>query len=361
MHLMKQIVYALVIFFPLVATAQPQRRPALSSPDVHPDHSVTFRYYSRTAQRVYVSGEFLKAPVKMSKDTSGIWSVTVPPVTPEIYPYSFWVDSVQIADPNNTYIFANERFKRSLVDVPGDQPLIHALQNVPHGKISYCYYKSSTLGTTRTLLVYTPPGFSANEKTKYPVLYLVHGGSDTEETWTKVGRANLIADNLIAQRKAKPLIIVMPYGNVRPSPMGDFTKDVVNDIIPFVEANYPVIKESKGRAIAGFSVGGGQTLNIGLTNADKFAYVCSYAPYTATDEFKKNFSKWSPDASTMNRQLKLFTISVGTEDFLYESVKQDIAMFNEKQLNLQTFIVPGGHTWMNCKLFLANSLQQLFK
>ena len=358
---MKQIVYTLLVFLPLAANAQPQRRPALSSPDVHADHRITFRYFSRTAQRVYVSGEFLKAPVKMNQDTSGVWSVTVPPVIPEIYPYSFWVDSVQIADPNNTYLFANERFKRSIVDVPGDQPLIHALQNVPHGKVSYCYYKSSTLGTTRTLLVYTPPGFNAYKTTKYPVLYLVHGGSDTEETWTKVGHANLIADNLIAQGKARPMIIVMPYGNVRPSPMADFTKDVVNDIIPFVEANYPVIKNSNGRAIAGFSVGGGQTLNIGLTNPDKFAYVCSYAPYTETDEFKKNFSNWSPDASATNKQLKLFTISVGTEDFLYERVKQNIAMFRDKKLNLETFIVPGGHTWMNCKLFLANSLQQLFK
>jgi enterochelin esterase-like enzyme len=358
---MKLLAYSLLILLPLTAIAQPQRRPAVSSPDVHPDHSITFRYYSRTAQRVSVSGEFLKAPVKMTKDTSGVWSVTVPPVTPEIYPYSFWVDSVQMADPNNTYIFANERFKRSLVDIPGDQPLVHALQNVPHGKVSYCYYKSSTLGTTRTLLVYTPPGFIASEKTKYPVQYLIHGGSDTEETWTKVGRANLIADNLIAQGKAKPMIIVMPYGNVRPRPMPEFTTDVVNDIIPFIEANYPVIKESKGRAIAGFSVGGGQTLNIGLTNTDKFAYVCSYAPYTGTDEFKKNFTNWSPDASAMNKQLKLFTISVGTEDFLYESVKQNIAMFQEKQLDLKPFIVPGGHTWMNCKLFLANSLQQIFK
>lgn len=290
-----------------------------------------------------------------------MWSITVPPVTPDIYPYSFWVDSVQIADPNNTYIFANERFKRSIVDVPGDQPLIHSLQDVPHGKISYRYYTSSTLGTTRTLLVYTPPGFNANTNRKYPVLYLIHGGSDTEETWTKVGRTNLIADNLIAQGKAEPMIIVMPYGNVRPKPMADFTKDVVHDIIPFVEANYPVISESNGRAVAGFSVGGGQTLNIGLTNTDKFAYVCSYAPYTATEEFTKNFTSWSPDASLINKQLKLFTISVGTEDFLYESVKQNIAMFKEKNLNLETLIVPGGHTWMNCKLFLANSLQQLFK
>jgi enterochelin esterase family protein len=353
--------FFLSILILVSVTAFAQRPPALHSPEVHSDHSITFRYFSKKASKVTLSGEFLKLPLSMSKVTSGIWSITVPPVTPDIYPYSFWVDSVQIADPNNTYIFANERFKRSIVDVPGDQPLVHSLQNVPHGKISYHYYKSATLGTTRPLLVYTPPGFNPIGKTKYPVLYLIHGGSDTEETWTKVGRANLIADNLIAQGKAKPMIIVMPYGNVRPSPMPDFTKDMISDIIPFVEANYPVIKESKGRAIAGFSVGGGQTINIGLTNPDKFAYVCSYAPYTATDEFKKNFTDWSPNAAQLNKQLQLFTISVGTEDFLYEPVKQNIAMFQEKNLKVEPLIVPGGHTWMNCKLFLASSLPQLFK
>ena len=358
---MNRISFIVITLLITSITTSAQRPPAISSPDVHADKSITFRYFSRKAQKVWLTGEFLSAPVAMQKDTSGIWSVNIPPVKPDIYPYSLWVDSVQIADPNNTYIFANERFKRSLVDVPGDQPLTHSLQNVPHGKISYCYYKSATLGITRTLLVYTPPGFNANGKTKYPVLYLIHGGSDTEETWTKVGRANLIADNLIAQGKAKPMIIVMPYGNVRPKPMPDFTKDVINDIIPFIEANYPVVTNSSGRAVAGFSVGGGQTLNIGLTNADKFAYVCSYAPYTATEEFKKNFANWSPDVTAMNKQLKLFTISVGTEDFLYESVKQNIAMFKEKNVELETLIVPGGHTWMNCKLFLANSLQQLFK
>lgn len=358
---MQRIIYIFLGIMLTGVTLMGQRPPAISSPDVHPDHSITFRYFSRNAKKVTLSGEFLTAPVALTKDTSGIWSVTVPPVKPDIYPYSFMVDSVQIADPSNTYIFANERFKRSIVDVPGDQPLIHSLQNVPHGKISYRYYKSTTLGTTRPLLIYTPPGYDANGKTKYPVLYLIHGGSDTEETWTKVGHSNLIADNLIAQGKAKPMIIVMPYGNVRPSPMPDFTKDVVSDIIPFVEANYQVQKESKGRAVAGFSVGGGQTLNIGLTNTDKFAYVCSYAPFTATEEFKKNFSEWSPNAETMNKQLKLFTISVGTEDFLYESVKQNIAMFQEKKIKLEPLIVSGGHTWMNCKLFLTNSLQQLFK
>jgi enterochelin esterase-like enzyme len=358
---MKHTFNILSLFLATGLTANAQRPPSISSPDVHPDHSITFRYYSRTAQHVTVSGEFLKTPVPLVKDTSGIWTVTVPPVQPDIYPYSFMADSVQLADPNNTYIFANERFKRSIVDVPGDSPLIHSLQNVPHGAISYRYYTSSTLGTARQLLVYTPPGFKADGKKKYPVLYLIHGGSDTEETWTKVGRANLIADNLIAQGKAVPMIIVMPYGNVRPKPMPDFTKDVINDIIPFIEANYPVFTDSRHRAVAGFSVGGGQTLNIGLTNTDRFAYVCSYAPFTATEEFQKNFTNWVPDAEKINKDLKMFTISVGTDDFLYNSVKQNIAMFEEKKIKFKSYIVPGGHTWMNCKKYLATTLTEIFK
>ena len=358
---MNRLIYIFMVVAAACSNASAQRPPSLNSPDVHADHSVTFKYYSRNAKKVSVSGEFLAAPVPMVKDTAGIWSVTIPSIKPDIYPYSFWVDSVQIADPNNTYVFANERFKRSIVDIPGDQPLVHSLQHVPHGKVSYHYYKSSTLGTTRTLLVYTPPGFKANEKTKYPVLYLIHGGSDTEETWTKVGRANLIADNLVAQGKARPMIIVMPYANVMPSPREKFTSDMMQDIIPFVEATYPVITDSKSRAIAGFSVGGGQTLNIGLTHPDKFAYVYSYAPYTATDEFRRNFTHWTPDANVMNKQLKVFSISIATDDFLYESVKQNIAMFKEKKLKLDTLIVPGGHTWMNCRLYLANTLQQVFK
>jgi len=358
---MKKFRFIIPILIFACFSSKAQRAPLLNSPEVHADHSITFRLYARNAQKVWLDAQFLSKPQSLTKDTSGIWSITVSPVKPDIYPYSFWVDTVQVADPNNTLIFANERFKHSLVDIPGDQPLIHALQNVPHGKISYRYYNSKALDTIRTLLVYTPPGFEINSSTKYPVLYLIHGGSDTEETWTKVGHANLIADNLIAQGKAKSMIIVMPYGNVRPKPMSDFTKDVMNDIIPFIEANYPVLTDSKNRAVAGFSVGGGQTLNIGLTNTDKFAYVCSFAPYTATEEFKKLFTNWSPDTALMNKQLKLFKISVGTQDFLFESVKQNIAMFKEKGLNVEPYIVDGGHTWMNCKLYLTTTLQQLFK
>ncbi len=353
-----QLFIALVL---LATSVLAQRNPVIVSPELGPGNSVTFRFSAKNVKEVLLEAQFLKDKLPMQKDEAGVWSVTVNSIKPDIYPYCFWVDNTQVNDPNNTAIFANERFKHSLVEIPGDKPLVHSLQNVPHGKISYRYYNSKTLGTTRPLLVYTPPGFDASGKTKYPVLYLIHGGSDTEETWTKVGKANLIADNLIAQGKAKPMIIVMPYGNVRPKPMPDFTPDVINDVIPFVENNYPVLTDSKNRAIAGFSVGGGQTLNIGLTNTDKFAYVCSYAPYPETEEFRKNFATYSPDAAKMNKQLKLFTISVGTDDFLYESVKNNIAMFKSKGLNLEGYIVDGGHTWMNCKLYLAQTLQQLFK
>lgn len=358
---MKKYIYTVFILFLSVQFAIAQRAPRLSSPDVSSDNSVTFRYYSPNSKNVLLSTEILKEPIALTKDDKGIWTVTLSKVKPDIYPYSFIVDGVETEDPNNTYVFANERFKRSIVDVPGNKPLIHSLKNVPHGKISYRFYNSKTLNKTRRVLVYTPPGFNRQESKKYPVLYLIHGGSDTEETWTKVGKANLIADNLIAEGKAKSMIIVMPYGNVRPAPMPDFTKDIINDIIPFIESNYPVYNDSEHRAIAGFSVGGGQTLNIGFTNTDKFSYISSYAPYTATEEFAKNFTNWNPDAKKINEQLKLFTISVGTEDFLYESVKGNISMFKNKKIDIETLIVPGGHTWMNCKLFLANTLQQLFK
>lgn len=349
-----------LLSLPLIVMAQQRTIPYIS-PEVHPDKTVTFRISAPNASDVKLDSQITGEPQQMTRDENGIWSVKTGPVTPDIYPYCFVVDNIQVADPVNPLIFANERFKFSLVDIPGDQPLIHSVQNVPHGNVSYRYYNSSTLGRTRTLVIYTPPGFEQNDKTRYPVLYLIHGGSDTEETWTKVGRANVIADNLIAQGKARPMIIVMPYANVMPAGRDGFTRDVLDDIVPFIEANYPVLADSRNRAVAGFSVGGGQTLNIGLMNPDKFAWVCSYAPYTATEEFRNNFANWSPDAAKINNQLKLFSISIATEDFLYESVKENIEMFKSRNLKLQTLIVPGGHTWMNCKLYLANTLQQLFR
>ncbi|MDX9782882.1 MAG: alpha/beta hydrolase-fold protein [Bacteroidales bacterium] len=356
---MKNILLTLIIFVSS-GTFLTAQRPSVISPEVHSDNSVTFRFYARNAQSVSLDTEILPAPVKMTKDDSGVWSITIPPVKPDIYPYSFQVDGIEVNDPNNTYVFSNEGFKHSLVDIKGDKPLVHSLQNVPHGKISYRSYNTAQ-NRTGTLLIYTPPGFDINGKTEYPVLYLIHGGSDTEETWTKVGRANLIADNLIAQGEAKPMIIVMPYANTGLMMSNAFGNDMINNIIPFIESNYPVLTDRNNRAITGFSVGGGATLNIGLMNLDKFAYVCAYAPYTQTPEFRANFGDWNPDVATYNNQLKKFSIYVGESDQYIGIVNGAITLFNEKGLNLETMVVPGGHTWMNCKLFLATTLPQLFK
>ena len=149
----------------------------------------------------------------MTKGAQGMWTVTVGPIKPDVYPYNFVVDGISVMDPANEYFFTNERFKGSLLDVQDNPPLIHALQDVPHGSVNYEYYPAA-VGTTGTLVIYTPPGYDENSAKKYPVFYLISGTTDTEETWFKVGKANLILDNLIAEGKAVPMIIVMPYGNV---------------------------------------------------------------------------------------------------------------------------------------------------
>jgi enterochelin esterase-like enzyme len=217
-----------------------------------------------------------------------------------MYPYSFQVDGVTVMDPANVAFFPNERFKASLVDMPGDKPLIHAMRNVPHGSVTYEYYPAIE-GSTGSLVVYTPPGYSKNHTEKYPVFYLISGTTDTEETFFKVGRTNLILDNLIAEGKAKPMIIVMPYGNPiatiatqqgksKPSDPTSregadavnrakmFETDLTQYIIPYIEKNYRTVSNRDSRAIGGFSRGGGQTLRAAFGNMDKFAWSAATAP-----------------------------------------------------------------------------------
>ena len=180
---MKKIIHTVFILLISFQMVNAQRAPRLSSPDVDKNNNVTFRYFAPNAKEVLLSTEIVAEQIAMKKDEQGVWTTTIKKVTPDIYPYSFKVDGIEVADPNNTYVFANERFKRSIVDIPGNKPLAHSLRDVPHGKVTYRYYNSKTLNTTRRLLVYTPPGFDMQDKTKkYPVLYLIHGGSDTEET-----------------------------------------------------------------------------------------------------------------------------------------------------------------------------------
>jgi enterochelin esterase family protein len=308
----------------------------------------------------------------MTKDANGIWTITLGPVEPEIYPYSFIVDGIQVADPKNSWIFPNEGFQNSVIEIPDATPKVYSIQNVPHGTVSYRYYYSKELGT-RPLVIYTPPGYEQNVNEKYPVFFLLHGTTDTEETWTKVGRANIILDNLIAQGKAKPMIIVMPYGRAFPvitkesgslrnwENLQEFQKDFKNYILPFVENNYRVKPGPEYKAIAGFSGGGGTSLYIGLGNPDLFAYVCGYAPGMLQSEFDRNNAVPFANPELTNKRLKLFWLGCGKEDSLYGVLQQYLKVLDEKKIKYQSFITDGGHTWMNCKKFLNETAPLLFK
>jgi enterochelin esterase-like enzyme len=366
-----------------LATGQPPRGPLVISPQVNADKTVTFRYLARTANLVKLSAQFNKAPVDMTKDTAGIWSVTVGPVQPDIYPYSFNVDGVTVMDPANVAFFANERFKASLVDIPGDTPLVHSVQPVPHGTVTYEYYPMAE-GVTGSLVVYTPPGYEKDASKKYPVFYLISGTTDTEETWFKVGKTNFILDNLIASGRAKPMIIVMPYGNVEArvseqrgrakpgDPAGrdnsdavarakQFEDDLVQQVIPYIEKNYRAIPDRLHRAVGGFSRGGGQTLRAAFGHMDTFAWVCCYSAYLSPQEMERSYKPIYEKPDETNRQFKLLWVSVGTDDFLYKGTVEFMEFLKTNRVNYKSLITDGGHTWMNTKKYLTATAQLLFQ
>lgn len=355
-----------------IAVGQPTSRPVIVSPEVHADNSVTFRFYAPAAKEVKLSAQFEKSPLAMTKDDKGVWSVTTAPVKPDMYPYAFNVDGISVADPTNSALFPNEGFQNSVVEITGKTPLVHTLQNVPHGTVSYRYYQSAELGT-RPVVVYTPAGYEANPKASYPVLYLLHGTTDTEETWTKVGRANVILDNLIAQGKAKPMIIVMPYGRAYPviskssgslrnwDNLQEFKKDFFGNLMPFIEKNYRTLNDKNNRAIAGFSGGGGTTLYFGLNNTDQFAYVCGFAPGMLKEEFDRNNETAFKNTEQTNKNLKLFWIGVGKEDMLYAVNQEYMQVLDQKKIKYESLFTEGGHTWMNVKYYLSVIAPKLFK
>nr|HMP31649.1 alpha/beta hydrolase-fold protein [Saprospiraceae bacterium] len=255
--------------------------------------------------------------------------------------------------------------------------------NVPHGSITYEYYPSVE-GSIASVVVYTPPEYNKNKSKKYPVYYLISGTTDTEETFWKVGKVNLMLDNMIAQGKAKPMIVVMPYGNPmariaeqsggdKPSDVmsrdGDdalrrmklFETDLVSKLIPYVEKNYRVVANRDNRAIGGFSRGGGQTLRTAFNNVDKFAYVCSYASYISPAEMERSFTNITSNPSKTNKDFKLLWSGIGTEDFLYNGTIEWEQFMKDKNINIKTYAIPGGHTWMNVKQYLNETLPVLFK
>ena len=258
-----------------------------------------------------------------------------------------------------------------MVEIPGERTSLYSMQDVPHGDVTYCFYYSKSMKVIRPLLVYTPPGYK-KDGIKYPVLYLISGTTDTEETWFKVGKANCILDNLIAQKKAVPMVIVMPYGNTltgTPDPTSIqaadmykvFNDDLIGNIIPYVEANFRVFPDREKRAIAGFSRGGGQTLFAGFSNLDKFAWIGSYSAYLTREVLEKYFSNIYANPEVTNKRLKLLWLGVGNEDFLYKQAAAFIDLLKEKKIEQKDLITSGGHTWMNARHYLTETLQLYFK
>lgn len=333
---------------------------------IQPGGRVTFNYNAPEASKVELSGQFMDGNRPMVRNSEGIWSVTVRPPKADIYPYNFIVDGVAVQAQNNMNIFPNENFKASLLEMP-DPEALYTVNDVPNGKVQYCSYHSDVLGMHRPLLVYTPPGYEKGGK-KYPVFYLVSGTTDTEETWFKVGKLNVILDNLIAHGKAVPMIVVMPYGNMMggtPAPASlaaakmyqTFSDEMTQCIMPFVEKNFRTKNNPESRAIAGFSRGGGQSLYTVYSNFDKFGWLASYSAYLTPEVMDIYF----PALKTQVPQLKLMWFGVGTSDFLYQNVLDHIAYFDEKGIPYEKMFTEGGHTWMNARTYLAETLQKFFK
>ena len=337
------------------------RTPAVRSPEVHPDRRVTFRLQAPKATEVTVSGEFeVGAPAhKMTKDAQGTWSVTVGPFEPEIYECDFVVDGVQMLDPRNPAVKYNRgpAAISSLLDIPGTNPRAFDIRSVPHGKVDIRYYDSKTTKQARRVHIYTPPNYD-RMTSRLPVLYLLHGGDGEDSVWTTFGRANVILDNLIADKIAPPMIVVMPNGYgygwdsgvAADKQQADFQRDLVEDLIPFVETNYRASRDRKHRALAGLSRGGGQTLSIGLRQLGLFSRLGVFS--AGSNNPQEAFKDIAANAKKVNEQLDLFWIGSGTDDFAMPGAKR-LADFLTASGVEHTFRTTGGeHTWIVWRQYL---------
>jgi enterochelin esterase family protein len=353
------------------------------SPEISADRHVTFRLRAPGVNSVMLSGEFMKGSVPLVKDAGGVWSVTVGPLAPEIYAYNFTIDGIKGIDPGNYEVKTGSTADtiQSLLEVPGDAPAFYDAQSVPHGEIRADWYESKSLGSIRRLTVYTPPGYDASGKTKYPVLYLFHGANADETAWTRLGHVNLILDNLLAAGKMKPFIAVMPFGYpVPPSvqtaqPSGaaagagrgfssvveGFSKDLVGDVIPYVQSHYRVYADRDHRAIAGLSMGGIESLQIGLNHLDEFSYVGGFSAAISPVSFPQTFPGVTADPAGVNKQLHLLWIGCGTDDGLFAASTSFSKYLDDAQVKHTFYKIPGAHTWIVWRQFLNEFAPQLFR
>ena len=343
-----------------------------AQPSPNNDGTVTFRYKNDSAKNVQVDVQFCGRK-DMKRGADGTWTVTLGPAAPDLYPYHYIVDGLNVMDPENPQYFPNEGFKNSLLEIPAATcSLPHDIRNVPHGRLEYIHYFSKSLGATNQAVVYLPPRYMENQQKRYPVFYLISGTTDTEEVYYKVGRVNYILDNLIADKMANEMIVVLPYGNptkllnagsdaaTQPQTKfgGDpFSRDLIEDLMPYIDRTYRTRADRNHRAIGGFSRGGNQALYNGLTNLDKFSYLCSYSSFTSTD-----IPQVYDQSAETNKKIHLFWLGVGTDDFLYGNARDYMEFLDKKGIRSVKELTNDkfGHTWMNAKYFLAKTLPLLF-
>jgi enterochelin esterase-like enzyme len=377
--------------------------PAVTSPEVRADRRMTFRVYAPSAQKVELRspgdipgiGGRGVAPPQLTKNGDGVWETTVGPVPAGAYRYVFGVDGVTVVDSRNPLTSQTNTTVYSLAVVPGSD--LFDTKNVPHGAVASIHYNSTALGGIRRAHVYTPPGYETS-RDRYPVLYLLHGAGDVDDSWTSVGRAGFILDNLIAGGKAAPMVVVMPAGHVNgagaalggtvpaaaaqgmpgigngPDP---FANDFVTDLMPYVEKNYRVLTERQNRAIAGLSMGGNQTLNIAFAHPQKFAYIGVFSsgiidggrrgapgavdPSAPVGEAWEKQNAAALDNAANKRGLRVFWFSTGKEDFLLTTTRGTVDLFKRHGFTPVFLESEGAHTWLNWRDYLVKFAPQLFQ
>lgn len=367
------------------ARRQPTPNDNLKSAEVAPDRKVTFRIYAPKADEVSVNGDFGQGG-KLTKDDQGVWSLTVGPLAPDFYSYTFSVDGVRTIDPKNAQVKPGISSLDSVFQVPGEEGDFQAMKDVPHGEIRAVWYQSRTLGVPRRMHIYTPPGYEGGDG-KYPVFYLLHGGGDDDAGWSTIGRAGFILDNLIAAGKAVPMIVVMPNGSLprpenlpprpaegeTPSPefraamealQQRFTDELLKEVIPTVEKGYRVNAGPANRALAGLSMGGGQTLRALATNPDQFAYVGIWSAGIfggKPEEWEKRNEAFLGAADRVNHAVKRLEVVIGDKDFLLSSSKGLTDTLKKRGIEHESRITGGGHTWINWRHYLNEFAPKLFR
>lgn len=357
--------------------------PAFVSPEVLADRRVTFRIFAPRADEVRLAGSDIPRNVPaalMAKADNGVWEVTVGPLPPGAYRYNFTVNGVSVIDPRSPAISESNNNVWSLVYVPGADFM--DTKDVPHGAVAAVTYYSTALKKVRRMHVYTPPGYDMGGG-KFPVFYLLHGAGDGDDSWSSVGRAGFILDNLIAAKKARPMIVVMPAGHTSqttgagggrgPAAADEFVQDFVQDIMPHVEKHYRVIADRAHRAIAGLSMGGGQTLNIAIPHLDQFTYVGVFSagllgsfgrgrgPAAPPDPAWEQQHLAALDNAAMRKGLKLFWFATGAEDGLMPTTTGTVEIFKKHGFTPVFKESPGGHTWLNWRDYLNEFAPQLFQ